>query len=57
MMDTVSLVYIVLGSLQSITEVLQISSSGHLALFQELTPITQFDFSLVASLHFGSLST
>lgn len=54
-MDEEGIIIIMLGALQGITEVFPISSSGHLVLIQQLMAVRQFDLSLVAGLHFGSL--
>ncbi len=47
--------YLLLGLLQGITEVLPISSSGHLVLAQELMQMGDMDLSFEIFLHFASL--
>lgn len=49
------LIYLILGFIQGITEILPISSSGHLQIMQEWMGITNQDFGLEIFLHLGSL--
>ena len=52
---TTVLILLALSLLQGFTEVLPISSSGHLALFKQLAGLDDVNLALVAGLHAGSL--
>ena len=47
--------YIIIGLVQGISEVLPISSSGHLIIFEKLFNISNNDLSFEIFLHLGSL--
>ena len=47
--------YAILGIIQGLAEIIPISSSGHLFLFQKILKIEEFNLSLEVFLHIASL--